>query len=67
METGYRKPYLTAEAPGRYRQQELWSGGTNTLSDCTSAYVEWNSGAADKYLQPGQRLKMVVDVTEQSG
>ncbi|SES12464.1 hypothetical protein [Lentzea albida] len=30
---------------GRYRQQELWSGGTNTLGDCTSAYVEWNSGA----------------------
>ena len=29
--------------------------------------VEWNSGAADKYLQPGQRLKMIVDVTEQSG
>jgi membrane-bound lytic murein transglycosylase D len=29
--------------------------------------VEWNSGAADKYLQPGQRLKMVVDVTAQSG
>jgi membrane-bound lytic murein transglycosylase D len=29
--------------------------------------VEWNSGAGDKYLQPGQRLKMVVDVTAQSG
>ena len=29
--------------------------------------VEWNRGAGDKYLQPGQRLKMVVDVTEQSG
>jgi membrane-bound lytic murein transglycosylase D len=29
--------------------------------------VEWNTGAADKYLQPGQRLKMVVDVTAQSG
>jgi membrane-bound lytic murein transglycosylase D len=29
--------------------------------------VEWNSGAAGKYLQPGQRLKMVVDVTQQSG
>jgi membrane-bound lytic murein transglycosylase D len=29
--------------------------------------VEWNAGAADKYLQPGQRLKMVVDVTAQSG
>jgi membrane-bound lytic murein transglycosylase D len=29
--------------------------------------VEWNSGAGSKYLQPGQRLKMVVDVTEQSG
>jgi membrane-bound lytic murein transglycosylase D len=29
--------------------------------------VEWNRGAGDKYLQPGQRLKMRVDVTEQSG
>jgi membrane-bound lytic murein transglycosylase D len=29
--------------------------------------VEWNTGAADKYLQPGQRLKMVVDITAQSG
>jgi len=29
--------------------------------------VEWNAGAADKYLQPGQRLTMFVDVTEQSG
>jgi membrane-bound lytic murein transglycosylase D len=29
--------------------------------------VQWNRGAGDKYLQPGQRLKMVVDVTEQSG
>ena len=25
--------------------------------------VEWNAGAADKYLQPGQRLTMFVDVT----
>jgi hypothetical protein len=30
---------------GRYRQKELWSGGANTLDTCTSAYVEWNSGA----------------------
>jgi membrane-bound lytic murein transglycosylase D len=29
--------------------------------------VEWNTGAGDKYLQPGQRLKMRVDVTAQSG
>ena len=29
--------------------------------------VEWNVGAADKYLQPGQRLTMFVDITEQSG
>ena len=29
--------------------------------------VEWNRGAGDKYLQPGQRLKMIIDVTEQSG
>jgi membrane-bound lytic murein transglycosylase D len=29
--------------------------------------VEWNSGATGKYLQPGQRLTMFVDVTQQSG
>jgi membrane-bound lytic murein transglycosylase D len=29
--------------------------------------VEWNAGTLDQYLQPGQRLKMRVDVTEQSG
>ncbi|HJR69211.1 MAG TPA: LysM peptidoglycan-binding domain-containing protein [Gammaproteobacteria bacterium] len=29
--------------------------------------VEWNRGAGAKYLQPGQRLKMLVDVTAQSG
>jgi membrane-bound lytic murein transglycosylase D len=29
--------------------------------------VEWNAGAGNKYLQPGQRLTMFVDVTEQSG
>jgi membrane-bound lytic murein transglycosylase D len=28
--------------------------------------VKWNSGAGGKYLQPGQRLKMRVDVTQQS-
>ena len=28
--------------------------------------VELNAGASDKYLQPGQRLTMFVDVTEQS-
>jgi membrane-bound lytic murein transglycosylase D len=29
--------------------------------------MEWNTGADAKYLQPGQRLVMFVDVTEQSG
>jgi peptidoglycan lytic transglycosylase D len=28
---------------------------------------EWNGAAAGKVLKPGQRLKMFVDVTEQSG
>jgi len=28
--------------------------------------LEWNAGAGDKYLQPGQRLKVLVDVVEQS-
>ncbi|RDI20271.1 hypothetical protein [Lentzea flaviverrucosa] len=41
-----REPYgRVGLREGRYRQQELWSAGTNTLNDCTSAYVEWNSGA----------------------
>jgi membrane-bound lytic murein transglycosylase D len=29
--------------------------------------VEWNAGAANKYLQPGQKLVLFVDVTEQTG
>ena len=29
--------------------------------------VRWNTGAGAKYLQPGQRLKMRVDITTQSG
>ena len=29
--------------------------------------LQWNSGAGDKYLQPGQRLKLLVDITAQSG
>ena len=28
---------------------------------------EWNGVAAEKIFKPGQRLKMFVDVTEQSG
>lgn len=32
-----------------------------------SKLIEWNGVAADRYLQPGQRLKMFVNVTEQSG
>jgi peptidoglycan lytic transglycosylase D len=28
--------------------------------------LKWNSGAGNKYLQPGQRLKLRVDVTQQS-
>jgi membrane-bound lytic murein transglycosylase D len=28
---------------------------------------EWNGVAAEKIIKPGQRLKMFVDVTEQSG
>lgn len=47
--------YVSKDAPhpygrvglkeGKKRQKELWSYGTNTLRDCTAAYVEWNSGA----------------------
>jgi len=29
--------------------------------------LQWNTGAGSKYLQPGQRLKMLVDITAQSG
>ncbi len=44
--TSAREPYGHAgQRSGGYRQQELWSGGTDTLSTCTSAYAEWNSGA----------------------
>ncbi|KOV80080.1 hypothetical protein [Nocardia sp. NRRL S-836] len=41
-----REPYGHAgRRDGGYRQQELWSSGTDTLNTCTSAYAEWNSGA----------------------
>ena len=44
--TSAREPYgHEGLRKGRYRQQELWSAGTNTLNTCTSAYAEWNSGA----------------------
>ncbi len=41
-----REPYgRVGIRKGGYRQQELWSSGTNTLNDCTAAYAEWDSGA----------------------
>ncbi|SDH36688.1 hypothetical protein SAMN05216553_12054 [Lentzea fradiae] len=44
--TSAREPFGHAgQKSGKYRQQELWSSGTDTLSVCTSAYAEWNSGA----------------------
>jgi hypothetical protein len=41
-----REPYgHEGRKEGRYRQQELWSYGTDTLDTCTNAYAEWDSGA----------------------
>ncbi|WP_439664176.1 hypothetical protein ACSHWB_23645 [Lentzea sp. HUAS TT2] len=42
-----REPYgHEGRKAGGYRQQELWSYGTNTLDTCTNAFAEWSSGAA---------------------
>jgi membrane-bound lytic murein transglycosylase D len=49
------------------RRGDSLSSIARRFSVTVDELVEWNAGAADKYLQPGQRLKMVVDVTEQSG
>lgn len=42
-----REPYghPGLKTDGKYRQQEKWSGAANSINDCTSAYVEWYSGA----------------------
>jgi hypothetical protein len=41
-----REPYgHEGRRDGHYRQQELWSSGTDTVNVCTSAFAEWSSGA----------------------
>jgi len=57
----------------RIRQVNYVVRGGDSLSSIArrfhvtvSKLVEWNNGAADKLLKPGQRLMMFVDVTEQS-
>ena len=57
----------------RIRQVTYVVRGGDSLSSIARRFhltvpklIEWNAGAADKYLQLGQRLTMFVDVTEQS-
>ncbi|HVJ28821.1 MAG TPA: LysM peptidoglycan-binding domain-containing protein, partial [Gammaproteobacteria bacterium] len=61
-------------APNRMRQITYVVRRGDSLSSIARRFnvtvdklVEWNAGASAKYLQPGQRLKMVVDITAQSG
>ena len=62
-----RRPTAFARSPTSCAAAIRLSSIARRFKVSVGKLVEWNTGAADKYLQPGQRLKMFVDVTEQSG
>jgi membrane-bound lytic murein transglycosylase D len=65
--TGFAAPSRIREITYVVRRGDSLSSIAARFRVTVDQLVQWNRGAADKYLQPGQRLKMVVDVTEQSG
>ena len=64
---GFVAPNRMREITYVVRRGDSLSSIARRFNVTVNKLVEWNSGAADKYLQPGQRLKMVVDITAQSG
>jgi membrane-bound lytic murein transglycosylase D len=64
---GFAAPNRIREITYVVRRGDSLSSIARRFKVSVNKLVEWNTGAADKYLQPGQRLKMVVDITEQSG
>lgn len=66
-------PQLTGQANNAIRRVNYVVRRGDSLSSIATRFrvtvgklMEWNNVAAEKYLQPGQRLVMYVDVTEQS-
>ena len=64
---GFAAPNRMREITYVVRRGDSLSSIARRFNVTVNKLVEWNAGAADKYLQPGQRLKMVVDITAQSG
>ena len=64
---GFAAPNRMREITYVVRRGDSLSSIARRFKVSVDKLVEWNAGAADKYLQPGQRLKMVVDITAQSG
>jgi membrane-bound lytic murein transglycosylase D len=65
--TGFAATTRNREITYVVRRGDSLSSIARRFNVSVGKLVEWNSGAAEKYLQPGQRLKMIVDVTNQSG
>ena len=64
---GFAAPNRMREITYVVRRGDSLSSIARRFNVSVDKLVEWNAGAAKKYLQPGQRLKMVVDITAQSG
>jgi len=64
---GFVAPNRMREITYVVRRGDSLSSIARRFNVSVNKLVEWNAGAANKYLQPGQRLKMVVDITAQSG
>jgi len=64
---GFVAPNRMREITYVVRRGDSLSSIARRFNVSVTKLVEWNAGAANKYLQPGQRLKMVVDITAQSG
>jgi len=68
-----REPALVAQSQAQIRRVNYVVRRGDSLSSIATRFrvgvaklLEWNSLSVQKYLQPGQRLVMYVDVTEQS-
>jgi membrane-bound lytic murein transglycosylase D len=65
--TGFAAPNRIRELTYVVRRGDSLSSIARRFRVTVAKIEQWNKGVASKYLQPGQRLKLLVDTTEQSG
>jgi membrane-bound lytic murein transglycosylase D len=65
--TGFAAPTRIRELTYVVRRGDSLSSIARRFRVTVGKIEQWNKGVASKYLQPGQRLTIFVDTTEQSG